>query len=60
MAVDGNAVLAFENFDLGKKSKDFGDFLDARVIIVSCAQIKTNKNYNFISSEKRFLLEEIQ
>ena len=31
MAVDGKAVLAFENFDLGKKSMEFGDFLDARV-----------------------------
>ena len=31
MAVDGKAVMAFENFDLGKKSKEFGDFLDARV-----------------------------
>ena len=28
-------LLAFENFDLGKKSMEFGDFLDARVTFVS-------------------------
>ena len=35
MAVDGKAALTFESFELGKKSKDFGDFLDARVIFAN-------------------------
>ena len=34
MAVDGKAAMAFENFDLGRKSKHFGDFLEASVIFV--------------------------
>ena len=41
MAVDGKAALAFENFELGRKSKDFGDFCDSATRKVRMSR-KTN------------------